>query len=207
MGVCVCAAGQITCAGDGCVDPSSDPSHCGGCGNDCAAGGSCVSGACTCPPGLVPDGGNCRDVSSDPDHCGAVDNRCARDERCVDGGCACRPGLTEVDGACVDLASDPGNCGTAGTTCPDVCAGGACATDCGGLTECGGACVDTDTNPAHCGGCGDACDADEVCEGGSCNAYRPATGCTSCPCEICRGDSCCEYPSASTLICVDGDCP
>lgn len=45
-----CALGQISCVpimGVQCVDPASDPLHCGGCGRACAAGQTCTSGVCS----------------------------------------------------------------------------------------------------------------------------------------------------------------
>lgn len=59
-----CAGDPELCCADGpdirCVDTSSDPFHCGRCGMRCAAGASCVDGACfdpaICSPACVaPD--------------------------------------------------------------------------------------------------------------------------------------------------------
>lgn len=41
-----CPASLEVCNGT-CVDLSSDPSHCGACGNACGAGKACVAGGCT----------------------------------------------------------------------------------------------------------------------------------------------------------------
>ena len=41
----VCPGGLIDCGGI-CVDITSDPDHCGGCGNACSEGLSCVDGVC-----------------------------------------------------------------------------------------------------------------------------------------------------------------
>ena len=41
----MCPAGQQYCDGS-CVDMQTHPDHCGGCGNDCAAGDVCLSGVC-----------------------------------------------------------------------------------------------------------------------------------------------------------------
>jgi hypothetical protein len=48
-----CAAPTTDCGG-ACVDVTSDPSHCGACGNACEPGATCAGGACTCAlDGLV----------------------------------------------------------------------------------------------------------------------------------------------------------
>jgi hypothetical protein len=46
-GGAACAAGQVCCQVGGCKDLNSDPQNCGVCGRACAAGSSCVSGACS----------------------------------------------------------------------------------------------------------------------------------------------------------------
>ncbi|WP_281291527.1 DUF4215 domain-containing protein [Myxococcus llanfairpwllgwyngyllgogerychwyrndrobwllllantysiliogogogochensis] len=40
-----CNSPRLVC-GESCVDPNTDNNHCGGCGNVCAQGKSCVSGVC-----------------------------------------------------------------------------------------------------------------------------------------------------------------
>lgn len=47
-GTCKCAADEAPCAG-GCARTKSDEANCGGCGLVCAAGVSCVEGACGGP--------------------------------------------------------------------------------------------------------------------------------------------------------------
>jgi hypothetical protein len=45
----------LACDGVGCVDPSIDANHCGGCGIVCAAPkGSCTEGVCACQPDGLP---------------------------------------------------------------------------------------------------------------------------------------------------------
>lgn len=39
---------MLTECGGICVDPSSDPNHCGACNNACGPGSSCVDGECRC---------------------------------------------------------------------------------------------------------------------------------------------------------------
>lgn len=147
----------------------------------------------------------------DPSDCGGV--TCSDLELCLDNVCQCRAGRTRVDGHCVDLSSDPDHCGEPGRRCESgVCASGACRESCpDGTTQCGDACVRTWLDPANCGACGETCSREEFCNRGSCDAYRPGIGCTSCPCATCTGDftTCCNVgvlPGA--VACIDADrCP
>jgi hypothetical protein len=43
--LCVCDAGYTSCGGN-CVDLANDGNNCGGCGNSCGMGHSCVGGNC-----------------------------------------------------------------------------------------------------------------------------------------------------------------
>lgn len=75
-----CATGQSRC-GEACVDTSSDAANCGACGNACAPGTICQTGACATPtcPGSGNDrfcGSGCVDVTVDPKNCGACGNVC-----------------------------------------------------------------------------------------------------------------------------------
>ena len=70
-----CASGWGDCnktSADGCeTDLSTNVDHCGGCGQACAKGESCVGGLCTpnCG-GLTNCSGSCRDLQSDAANCG-----------------------------------------------------------------------------------------------------------------------------------------
>ena len=46
MGPPACPTGQSRCGGQ-CVDPATDRSNCGGCGNACGLAQVCSDGACT----------------------------------------------------------------------------------------------------------------------------------------------------------------
>lgn len=127
-------AGSLLACGAACVDPATDPRHCGGCNNACQNGGTCVAGGCVprpvdCPGALLRCGGVCVDIRADPRHCGACDNACMG--QCVLGRCEpvpCRGGLTRCAGVCVDTFSDARNCGVCNNVCAagQSCARGAC---------------------------------------------------------------------------------
>ena len=137
-----CPAGLVECGG-ACVNPMTDPSHCGatsGCGTGgmgsagtaCKNGLVCNGGTCavSCPGMEVNCSGACVDPSNDPTHCGATT------------GCGV------------------GDAGSGGTACGSgqVCSKGACAASCTATqTNCSGSCVDTKTDPSHCGACATVC--------------------------------------------------
>lgn len=146
-----CEGGLIDCGGV-CVDTSSDPSNCGGCGVACGEGGSCAGGMCsvgvgvgvgtcanTCPAPYVQDPASCQ--------------------------CFCPAGLTDCGGACVDASSEAANCGGCGVVCPSggSCVGGSCVCP-AGTEPCGIACVP-------------ACGAPLVLDQASCNCSCPPLEC------------------------------
>jgi hypothetical protein len=121
-----------TC-GSVCSDTSSDPANCGGCGNACSNGGSCVSGQCTgggCQGGQILCAGACTDPTSDPNNCGACGNACPDGDGCISSQCvpaSCQDGQILCAGACTDPTSDPNNCGACGNVCSSgFCSEGTC---------------------------------------------------------------------------------
>ncbi len=162
-----------------------DRSHCGACGNDCAAGHVCDgTGTCalSCQPGFVACGGECVNPDTDRRYCGASGDctgssagvECADGLVCDGAGtCAlsCQSGLLNCAGECVNPATDRRFCGAssdctgpnAGTACADgfICDGsGTCALTCqAGLRNVGGVCQDID----ECAEGTDTCSADALC--------------------------------------------
>ena len=174
----VCSPGTVLCAGR-CVDPTSDPANCGGCGVSCGTSGVCVGGVCTgvaCAGGLTWCSGSCVNTASSTAHCGRCNNPCAPGLDCVSGVCrlgTCAMGLLRCSGACVNPNFDGQNCGACNRVCPGgtQCRAGACVSVCGtGGLFCGGVCVDSLTDPSNCGACGRVCGSGTRCNRGSCDA-------------------------------------
>lgn len=78
------------CSGD-CVDLTSDEANCGGCGNACDPGASCVDSGCVCAPPNTECPDACTNTDTDPQHCGDCDTVCQTGASCVDAGCVCPP--------------------------------------------------------------------------------------------------------------------
>src|SRR5205807_2003676 len=99
-----------------CVDPLSDPAHCGGCGLACKPGTACEQGSCVCSSPLTDCGVACADLGSDSKHCGACNAACgAGAPSCENGACRpCTGGTTECAAACVNTQIDNQNCGACG---------------------------------------------------------------------------------------------
>jgi hypothetical protein len=112
-----CAANLVNCGGV-CVDPDSDPTHCGASGNcgtagvgtsgnECLAGEICDGGTCTlsCQSELLACAGTCVDPTSNPGYCGAsgdcqdanAGTVCTGNEACVGGQCATLASLLDPD--------------------------------------------------------------------------------------------------------------
>jgi hypothetical protein len=103
-----CPPGLADCDGNlanGCeASLASDATNCGACGNACAAGASCVVGACACAAGQALCGNACVDVTGDARNCGSCGWSCGAG-RCAAGLCVAVPALTgerEPDGIATD---------------------------------------------------------------------------------------------------------
>lgn len=184
-GVCqplACPSGQVACE-HACVDPNTDPAHCGECFNFCYEQDQCLSGICTplsCGTGGIACEHQCLPESDQ--YCGGCYSSCYDGRTCQDGTCVCPSGLTECSFSCTDLNSDPYNCNGCGTTCEDnqACVSGACAplACANGLTACGHQCVDTQSNSENCGACGMSCSGG-VCDDGECHCPQGQVACDS----------------------------
>jgi hypothetical protein len=120
-GSCQCPAGQTFCEVT-CVDTTSDPNNCGGCGLACT-GVPCTGGAC-CPPPTRGPVQQCGAPPPPPPPAGCPvypPPPCF----CPSGQTECR---TMSGPSCSDLTNDPNNCGACGNVCPSgvACTGGAC---------------------------------------------------------------------------------
>jgi hypothetical protein len=189
----VCAG--LLCTG-ACVDPASDPRHCGGCGRVCPPAPHvrpgamrCLASSCTfAPSDCEPGFGDCDTSAAN--------------------GCESDLGRPTTCGACGIACAEPTpNCVLRGTS--SVCESGCAA----GFTRCGGACVITSTDVNHCGACDNRCPTPPgglpVCESGRCSAACPAgthacgTSCVSDRATATCGTSCtpCPAPTNGTATC------
>jgi hypothetical protein len=142
-----CAAGQALCF-DRCVDPSSDPGHCGQCGVVCPQGLFCNGGQCTrlCPAGELVCGAECVAGASDLANCGGCGVPCATGEYCSSGACSigCAFSVCETAAGleCADTLNNARHCGACNAACPagQSCVEGFCQTLCPeGRAPCDGA--------------------------------------------------------------------
>ena len=180
-----CSSGQISCNAE-CVDPLTNPLHCGGCGHACPTGQLCSGGVCvtSCSPPLVACSGSCVDTQTNADHCGRCGNAC--------------PGAVNADGACE------------GGVCVTRCRPGWADVD--GLPGCEYAC-DYGTSSESCNGADDDCDG-ETDEGFPCAIGAGVSCTTSCgtggtglctlACELPDGPGC--TPPRETCDGTDQDC-
>ena len=155
-GACGCPDGTLLCQGQ-CIDPNSNPAHCGACDAACALGGNCSDGSCECPVGTTLCGDACVSLATS-EHCGSCEATCSTGNICALGACiaeaqGCPERTMRCGSGCVDvrtiraivarvaLRARPPKPVTAGVCgCPD------------GLTNCDGTCIDVDASPLHCGG-------------------------------------------------------
>jgi hypothetical protein len=191
---CGYPGGSICCGGE-CVDTSADSLNCGGCGNACPQGQSCLLYQCgsVAPCGVNGDAcaadggglgvccaGECVDLfaPTNRDYCAACG------AGCVIGGTCSTIYYGGGGPQCSSLCAQDADC-------PEgrVCASGFCATascdagtsSCalpidGGLvlgTCCGADCVDTTRDSANCLGCGNTCAPGLTCQ----NRYGYGYGC------------------------------
>ena len=173
-----CAASTPSLCGQTCVDLTSDPNNCSGCGKACTtnvahAQPACATSNCTfaCNNGYSPCGGACVDLTNDDMNCGACGTICTGVKHCVANVCQCPAGNHDCGGTCVSNSSTQ-SCGTSCSPCsapPNyvaTCDGTSCGTSCPHL--CGSACVNPQTDTSNCGACNHACSPGETCSDGMC---------------------------------------
>jgi len=176
-----CAPSQRLC-GRTCVDPRTDPAHCGACDRRCPTDGGCVDGVCvstpppcgalqqpccagsTCAAGLVCGAGTCTAP------CGGAGQRCC--------GTSCDAGFQCSSGLCARATCGLGEgagC-TAGALAPNCCTDGrTCATRDSVSTVGGTVCCHAQRG-APCTR-NEGCCGNLLCTGGFCTA--PATTCSA----------------------------
>lgn len=196
IGVCAvsCPGSQVNCDGT-CVDPISDPRHCGataGCGavagtpgEACINGQVCSEGACasSCSVTNTNCSGSCVDTNTNPVHCGNCATACAlanvMTDACVNGACAvaaCGAGFGDCDGVAangcetVTTASDINNCGGCGLRCQYANAGAQCNAGTCARTGCDLGFADCDGDPAN------GCEVDTRADNGNCGTCLNACG-------------------------------
>jgi len=76
-----CAEGEQPCFGE-CVDPWSDPDHCGDCGIACGLHADCLDGECVCGIGFTPCPTGCAHLDNDRLNCGACGRACPEGMTC-----------------------------------------------------------------------------------------------------------------------------
>lgn len=165
-------AENLACSGGVCSAASCAPffADCDGDSLSCETDLRTLSNCVSCGVGCGDESGRLSNASAS----------------CASGSCGvgvCDAGFGDCDASpgngCevrLDTLTDCGGCNLpcARANASETCAGGSCATlSCEpGFAECDG----TDANGceaalgsnAHCGGCNDACDANEICQSGSC---------------------------------------
>jgi len=127
-GTVSCPSGETAC-GSQCLNTTSDPDNCGGCGIPCLGGHTCQASQCKCPSGLLECNGSC--VASDATHCGSCTNACTGNQVCSGTTCSsscssgapcgtacCGSNQTCTNNACIDNTGTAGTSGGGGSTGP-----------------------------------------------------------------------------------------
>ncbi len=203
-----CASGYLLCDGR-CIDPDTDPRHCGSCGNACGSGVACIQGECETGGSGGADTGGSAGAAGETGSGGSVTSGGS-------GGSGGSPATGGSGGSGGSGASSAGGSGGfGGSTTSGAGSGGE-----GGAVDSGGtggeACVPPFDSPAQCGDCDTACPSDSpLCEPTGPDTYECVPMCSDglvqcdeqCvdvdvdPLNCGRCDKVC--PSG---VCVDGSC-
>lgn len=184
-----CGEGMAFCGGE-CVDTSSNPSHCGQCGNTCQSGNTCVDGSCSQQPedcreepcrGLTYcdlNTGNCKPGCSSDDQCG-------NNEQCETAAheCVCVSGTERFKGSCVDEQSCNEQFCDGNQYC-DLQAG-ECRSGCHADSQCGSG-EQCDTSSNEC-----------VCESGKTRFNGECVNEQECNERFCSGDQYCDLQAGT----------
>ncbi len=211
-GACVCDGARTAC-GSSCVDVTSNPNNCGGCGHTCDAGKTCNSGACVVDTCMAPTalcGTDCVNLTTDANNCNACGAACGGGRDCVAGACQCPMGLTLCGTQCTNLSTDPGNCARCGNTCNGgSCQSGGCSCP-GGKSLCNSTCIDYATDLNNCQGCGKVCAPGQTCGASGCTCPVGQKACGTAGCIDITSDNLncgdCGKPCASGQFCGAGTC-
>ncbi len=210
-GVGACKTGEA-CCGEFCVDTSSDPFNCNGCGNECGG----ASPLCC--------GSQCKDALTSKTDCGECGNQCDTTNatpNCAGGSCQwmCNVGYSHClqgNTGCETKTDSVSKCGGCNTDCNVLvknangitCAKTAMSVSCDYGT-CKGGFIDLDGNrtngcEAACGAAEQACCASSTCNNGlycggdkKCHACKPLnSSCTTtsecCSPKICQPQKVCQ---------------
>ncbi len=121
------AVRACTECGRDCVDTTTDPNNCGGCGV-VVMNGVCVDGRPGCSGGRQACGSECVNTNTDPRHCGGCNQAInSREMTCVGGLPRCgSSNQTPCGNECVYTDSDRDHCGACNQTCNADCDEGRC---------------------------------------------------------------------------------
>ncbi len=215
----LCPVG-LTCCNNLCIDTTSDPFNCNGCGNVCNNGNTiCCAGMCKNP-------------QTDPDNCSGCGVACSSNHMatrtCSGGSCngTCAVNWGDCDnnkltnGCETDLTSTTANCGACGMSCTTLvqnATGAACSASACTYTSCNTNFGDCDGNKSngcetnltntttHCGACNINCNSTELnATGASCASSKcNYVSCSSTSFGDCDGNRTngCETPLTTTSNC------
>jgi hypothetical protein len=207
---CACTSPKKVCSGT-CINPKTDPRHCGSCGKKCKSSETCGNGRCvahktspaapTCSDGIR--NGNETDVDCGGPTCPkcATGKTCASGTDCVSGVCTngvcvtapkvCSATVCGAQNGCPACANGQG-CGTGADCSSGHCSGGVCV-QCAAATDC---------PPAAAGSCQAAVCTAGVCAFTADNANLPAN--TACTTGTCTGGTPGHQNVADHTVCGAG---